>query len=77
MTTPNLTTTITVMTIGLAVPTVTLAAGQATSINLSGETVGAEPTSVIPVVGIWRIDSDGGRKVLTVDGRRFRRRGSR
>ena len=72
MTTPNLITAITAMAIGLAVPTVTLAAGQATSINLSGETVGAEPTSVIPVVGIWRIENDSGRKVLTVDGRQWK-----
>jgi hypothetical protein len=68
MTNTSLTTAVTALTIGLALPAFTLAAGQPISVDLSGETIGAEPTSLIPVVGIWRIENDGGRKVLTVDG---------
>ena len=41
-------------------------------IDLSGETVGAEPKSLVPIVGIWRIETDGDRKVLTVDGRQWK-----
>ena len=67
MTNTNLTMVIAVLVAGLALPAFKLAAGQPVSVDLTGETVGAEPTSLIPVVGIWRIENDGGRKVLTVD----------
>jgi hypothetical protein len=72
MTNNNLTMVIAVLVAGLALPAFTLAAGQPVSVDLTGETVGAEPTSLIPVVGIWRIENDGGRKVLTVDGRQWK-----
>src|ERR1700731_1825984 len=72
MTNTNLTMVIAVLMAGLALPAFTLAAGQPVSVDLTGETVGAEPTSLIPVVGIWRIENDGGRKVLTVDGRQWK-----
>jgi hypothetical protein len=70
MTSTSLTTVITALMIAL--PTFTLAAGQPIPVDLSGATVGAEPTSLIPVVGIWRIENDAGRKVLTVDGRQWK-----
>jgi hypothetical protein len=41
-------------------------------IDLSGEAVGAEPKALVPVVGVWRVEEDGGRKVLTVDGRQWK-----
>src|SRR5690349_232056 len=47
-------------------------AAQPTPIDFSGETVGAEPKAVVPVVGIWRIENDNGKNVLTVDGRQWR-----
>jgi hypothetical protein len=72
MTNTNLTMVIAVLMAGLALPAFTLAAEQPVSVDLTGETVGAEPTSLIPVVGIWRIENDGGRKVLTVDGRQWK-----
>jgi hypothetical protein len=72
MTNTSLTTAMTAAMIGLALPAFTLAAGQPISVDLSGETAGAEPTSLIPVVGIWRIENGGGRKVLTVDGRQWK-----
>jgi len=34
--------------------------------------VGAEPQSFVSVVGIWRIDNEGGNKVLAVDGRQWK-----
>src|SRR6266566_3142155 len=34
--------------------------------------LGAEPKSLVPVVGIWRIENDNGKKVLTVDGRQWK-----
>ena len=39
---------------------------------MSDETVGAEPKTLVPVVGIWRIESDAGKKVLAVDGRQWK-----
>src|SRR5215468_3703799 len=42
------------------------------TIDLSAETVGAEPKLLLPVVGFWRIDSDNGKKVLAVDGRQWK-----
>jgi hypothetical protein len=47
-------------------------AAQPTKIELSEETVGAEPKSLVPVVGVWRIESDAGKKVLAVDGRQWK-----
>jgi hypothetical protein len=41
-------------------------------IDLASETVGAEPKALVPVVGIWRIENDSGKKVLAVDGRQWK-----
>jgi len=51
----------------LALPT---AAQQPTKIDFSNETVGAEPKSLVAVVGIWRVESEGGKNVLAVNGRK-------
>ena len=48
------------------------AAAEALKINFSNDTVGAEPTSFLNVVGIWRIEAEGDRKVLAVDGRQWK-----
>jgi hypothetical protein len=56
----------------LTVSMVTPMAQQDAKIDLSDETVGAEPKALVPVVGIWRIESEGGKKVLAVDGRRWK-----
>jgi hypothetical protein len=53
----------------LAKPT---AAEQPTKIDFSSETVGAEPKALVAVVGIWRIESEGGKNVLAVDGRQWK-----
>jgi len=40
--------------------------------DLSTETVGAEPKTITPVVGVWTIAQDGNKKVLMVDGSRWK-----
>src|SRR5215210_5375071 len=47
-------------------------AAQPTKIDFSEETVGADPKSVVPVVGVWRIESEGEKTVLSVDGRQWK-----
>jgi len=47
-------------------------AAQPTTLDFSGETVGAEPKALVPVVGIWRIENDNGKNVLAVDGRQWK-----
>jgi ABC-2 type transport system permease protein len=41
-------------------------------VDLTNETAGAEPKGLVPVVGIWRIESDGDKKLLAVDGRQWK-----
>jgi hypothetical protein len=41
-------------------------------VDLANETVGAEPKALVPMVGIWRIENEGGKKVLAVDGRQWK-----
>ncbi|MEA2921996.1 MAG: hypothetical protein QOF07_1959 [Bradyrhizobium sp.] len=48
------------------------AAQRPTRIDFSNETVGADPKSLVAVVGIWRIESEGGKNVLAVDGRQWK-----
>jgi hypothetical protein len=47
-------------------------AAEPAAIDLGGETVGAEPKALVPVVGFWRIEEDSGKKVLVVDGRQWK-----
>src|SRR5712672_2743395 len=47
-------------------------AQQQVKVDLSNETVGAEPKSFLSVVGIWRIEQEGAKKVLAVDGRQWK-----
>jgi hypothetical protein len=64
--------TIALLAFTLAAPMLALATGSPIKIDWSGETAGAEPKSLLPVVGVWRIESDRGRNVLTVDGRQWK-----
>jgi hypothetical protein len=41
-------------------------------VDLTNETAGAEPKSLVSVVGVWRIENDGGKKLLAVDGRQWK-----
>jgi hypothetical protein len=58
----------------LALTAALLKAGaeQPLKVDFADETVGAEPKSFLSVVGVWRIESDGNNKVLTVDGRQWK-----
>jgi hypothetical protein len=47
-------------------------AGQTVKIDVSQDAVGAEPTAMVPIVGVWRIEEDAGKKVLSVDGRQWK-----
>jgi hypothetical protein len=58
--------------LGIAVLAPPRLAAQPTTIDLSGETAGAEPKSFVSVVGFWRIEDDNGKKVLVVDGRQWK-----
>src|SRR5215208_1355277 len=61
-----------VSAIGFAALALPGLAAQPITIDFSGETVGAEPKALVPVVGIWRIENDNGKKVLAVDGRQWK-----
>jgi hypothetical protein len=50
----------------------TLAAEQAMKIDFSSEMAGSEPKSLLPVVGVWRVESERGNNVLAVDGRQWK-----
>ena len=41
-------------------------------VDLANETAGAEPKSLVPVVGFWRIENEGNKKLLAVDGRQWK-----
>jgi hypothetical protein len=47
-------------------------AGQEVRVDFTDDTVGAEPKAFLSVVGIWRIEAEGDRKVLAVDGRQWK-----
>jgi hypothetical protein len=51
-----------VSAIGFAALALPGLAAQPTTIDFSSETIGAEPKALVPVVGIWRIDNDNGKK---------------
>jgi ABC-type transport system involved in multi-copper enzyme maturation permease subunit len=40
--------------------------------DFSAETAGSEPKSLVPVVGIWRMETDAGKTLLAVDGRQWK-----
>jgi hypothetical protein len=59
-----------VATAGLAA--LPVVAQQQIKIDFNDETVGAEPKSLLPVVGVWRVENERGNKVLAVDGRQWK-----
>jgi len=58
-----------VAAVGLAA---VVAAADTLKLDFAKDTVGAEPTALVSVVGIWRIESEKGRNVLAVDGRQWK-----
>jgi len=58
--------------LGLAAVLMRADAGQSLKVEFSNDTVGAEPKSFLSVVGIWRIEAEGNKKVLAVDGTQWK-----
>ncbi|MFL5064754.1 MAG: hypothetical protein ACJ8ED_08880 [Xanthobacteraceae bacterium] len=58
--------------VALAALALPVAAAQSIKIEFSNETVGAEPKAFVPVVGVWRVEEERGKKVLAVDGRQWK-----
>ncbi len=58
--------------IGLAALLLSADAGQGLKVDFSNDPVGAEPKAFLSVVGIWRIEAEGDKKVLAVDGSRWK-----
>jgi len=56
----------------LAAVALPVLAVQSMKLDFASETVGAEPKVLVPVVGIWRIEDERGKKVLAVDGRQWK-----
>jgi hypothetical protein len=63
---------LTVAAIGFAALALPVLAAQSLSVDFANETAGGEPKSLVPVVGIWRIENAGGKNALTVDGRQWK-----
>ena len=61
-----------IVALGLTALLLRADAEQALKVNFSGDTVGAEPKSFLSVVGIWRIEAEGNKKVLAVDGTQWK-----
>ncbi|HYM01797.1 MAG TPA: LamG domain-containing protein [Stellaceae bacterium] len=57
--------------LGLVLAAIPVSA-QSLAVDFSAETVGAEPRAFASVVGIWRIEAEGDKKVLAVDGRQWK-----
>jgi hypothetical protein len=58
--------------IGIAAVVLPVRAAELFKIDFSTETVGGEPKSFVPVVGVWRIEKEGDKTVLAVDGRQWK-----
>ena len=58
--------------LGLAACLVAASSAEPLKIDFANDTVGAEPTSFLNVVGVWRIEAEGDKKVLAVDGRQWK-----
>jgi hypothetical protein len=57
---------------GIAALLVGAAAAEPLKIDLANESVGGEPKAFVPVVGVWRVESESGKTVLAVDGRQWK-----
>src|ERR1700730_6799440 len=60
------------LTFTLTLSSVPVMAQQLIVIDLASETVGAESTSFLSVVGNWRVEQDANQKVLAVDCRQWK-----
>jgi hypothetical protein len=51
---------------------ITTATAAPLKIEFGNDTVGAEPSAFANIVGVWRIEAEGNKKVLAVDGRQWK-----
>ena len=58
--------------VGFAALALPAAAQKQIRIDFTDETVGGEPKSLLPVVGVWRVENERGNNVLAVDGRQWK-----
>jgi hypothetical protein len=56
----------------LAACTLCAASAEPLKLDFSNETVGADASSFINVVGVWRVEAEGDNKVMAVDGRQWK-----
>ena len=56
----------------LAAATLCVVAAEPLKLDFSNETVGADASSFINVVGVWRVEAEGDNKVMAVDGRQWK-----
>jgi hypothetical protein len=56
----------------LAASIISAAVAEPLKLDFSNETVGADPSSFVNVVGVWRVEAEGDNKVLAVDGRQWK-----
>ena len=56
----------------LAAATLCAVAAEPLKLDFSNETVGADASSFINVVGVWRVEAEGDNKVIAVDGRQWK-----
>jgi len=63
---------ITISGVALAVCFLGAAVADPLRLDFTNDTVGAEPTAFVNVVGVWRIEADDGKKVIAVDGRQWK-----
>jgi hypothetical protein len=61
-----------VVGLGLAALLLRADARQSVKIDFSNDTVGSEPKAFLSVVGIWRVEAEGNKKVLAVDGAQWK-----
>ncbi len=63
----------TIKTVSLAAAcTLCAVAAEPLKLDFSNETVGADASSFINVVGVWRVEAEGDNKVMAVDGRQWK-----
>ena len=62
----------TISGVALAVCFLGAAVADPLRLDFTNDTVGAEPTAFVNVVGVWRIEADDGKNVVAVDGRQWK-----
>src|SRR5499433_2554730 len=64
--------TTTISGVALAIGLLGAVSADPLKLDFANDTVGAEPTSFVNIVGVWRIEADDGKKVVAVDGRQWK-----